>query len=65
MAPLLLAIIHSIFGIKFSIIILSVFGSNELLPSTLMTAAFLIFIYGGYFFITYHSSKNIIKAKDQ
>lgn len=65
MAPLLLAIIHSIFGIKFSIIILSVFGSNELLPSTLMTAAFLIFIYGGYFFITYHSSKNIIKAKDK
>ncbi len=64
MAPLLLAIIHSIFGIKFSITILSIFGSNELLPSTFMTAVFLIFIYGGYFFITYHSSKNIIKVKD-
>lgn len=64
MAPLLLAIIHSIFGIKLSITILSIFGSNELLPSTLMTAAFLIFIYGGYFLITYHSSKNIIKVKD-
>lgn len=61
--PLLLALIHSIFGIKFALIILEVFGSDELLTSIIMTAIFLIFIYGGYFLITYLCSKNIIRDK--
>jgi len=61
--PLILAIIHSIFGIGFAIQILEVFGSDELLPSIIMTSIFIVFIYGGYFFITYSCSKNIIKEK--
>ena len=61
MVPLILAIIHSIFGIMFAIQILEVFGSEQLLPSIIMTAIFLIIIYGGYFLITYYCSKNIIK----
>ncbi len=61
MLPLVLAIIHSIFGIRFAIKILEVFGTDELLPSIIMTAIFIILIYGGYFLITYYSSKNIIK----
>lgn len=63
MFPLLLAIIHSIFGIMFSVKILEIFGTDELLPSIIMTALFLIIIYGGYFLITYFASKNIIREK--
>jgi len=61
--PMVLAIIHSIFGIIFSIQILEVFGDEELLPSIIMTAIFIIIIYGGYFLITYYCSKNIIKER--
>ncbi len=59
--PLILAIVHSIFGIIFSVKILEVFGNEELLPSIIMTAIFIVIIYGGYFLITYVCSKNIIK----
>jgi len=59
--PLLIAIIHSIFGIIFCNYILETFGNEKLLISIIMTAAVLIFIYGGYFLITYLCSKNIIK----
>ncbi len=62
--PLLLAIIHSIFGIMFAVKILEVFGTDELLPSIIMTGIFLVIIYGGYFLITYFCSKNIIKEKN-
>jgi len=61
--PLLLAIIHSIFGIMFCNFILETFGNEKLLPSIIMTAIFIIAIYGGYFLITYFCSKNIIKEK--
>ena len=61
--PLVIAGIHSIFGIKFCNFLLSTFGNEELLPSIIMTAIFLGFIYGGYFLITYFVSKNIIKEK--
>ena len=63
MLPLILAIIHSAFGIKFAISILEVFGDEQLLPSIIMTSVFIIFIYGGYFLITYYCSKNIIKER--
>ena len=59
--PLILAIIHSIFGIIFAVKILEVFGNEQLLPSIIMTAIFIVIIYGGYFLITYACSKNIIK----
>lgn len=62
--PLFLAVIHSIFGIMFAVKILEVFGTDELLPSIIMTGVFLVIIYGGYFFITYSCSKNIIKERN-
>ena len=61
--PLIIAIIHSIFGIRFCSYIIETFGNEELLNSIIMTAIFLVVIYGGYFLITYLSSKNIIKEK--
>ena len=63
MFPLLVAIIHSIFGIKFCNYIISTFGNEQLLNSIIMTAVFIVVIYGGYFLITYLCSKNIIKEK--
>jgi len=61
--PLILAIIHSVFGIQFCNIILETFGEDELLPSIIMTSCFLIVIYGGYFLITYSCSKQMIKER--
>ena len=61
--PLVLAIIHSIFGIKFCAYLLETFGKEKLIYSIIMTAGIIIFIYGGYFLITYLCSKNIIKDK--
>ena len=63
MLPLILALIHSIFGIMFAVKILEVFGTNELLPSIIATAIFIVIIYGGYFLITYSCSKSIIKER--
>ena len=63
MLPLILALIHSVFGIMFAMKILEVFGNEQLLPSIIMTAIFIVVIYGGYFLITYYCSKNIIKEK--
>ena len=61
--PLILAIIHSIFGIEFCKFILETFGDEEMTKSITMTAIFLVVIYGGYFLITYYSSKNIIRNR--
>lgn len=64
MFPLLIAIIHSIFGIKFSNYILKTSGVSFDLKSIIMTAVFIVIIYGGYFVVTYFSSKNIIREKN-
>ena len=64
MFPLLIAIIHSIFGIKFSNYILKASGVSFDLNSIIMTAVFIVIIYGGYFVVTYFSSKNIIREKN-
>ena len=61
LVPLFLAIIHSIFGIIVAGKILQVFGKQDLLGSIIITAIFIIVIYGGYFIATYLGSKNIIK----
>ena len=63
MLPLSLAIIHTIFGLKFCTFILSSLGVNSILDGSAITFAFLIGIYGIYFIITYMCSKNIIKER--
>ena len=63
MFPLIVAVIHSIFGITFCSYVISTFGNEQLLPSIIVTAIFIVVIYGGYFLITYFSSKNIIKER--
>lgn len=63
LVPLILAGIHSVFGIKFCNYILASFGKDEMLKSVGMTSVFLIAIYGGYFLITYLCSKEIIRER--
>lgn len=60
--PLILAIIHSIFGIKFVILLLQEVAEQEaLIPSIIITTLILSVIYGAYFLATYQGSKTIIK----
>lgn len=59
--PLVLAIIHSIFGMKFSREIIGMFGVEKMLYSIIMTSVILFVIYGGYFVITYFSGRSMIK----
>ena len=63
LAPLLVGIIHSIFGIMFASSIIEIFGSDGLLASIPMTVSMIVLIYGGYFLLTYISSKRIISEK--
>ncbi len=63
--PLVLAIIHSIFGIQFAMSIFETLASKEqLLPSIIVTAIVIGIIYGCYFLATYIGSKNIIKDEE-
>lgn len=62
--PLFLAIIHSVFGITFALKLIAIqVQPEELLPSVIATAIFLIAVYGGYFLATYTGSKNIIQGE--
>lgn len=59
--PLILALIHSVFGIKFINIILATMGMSSMAVSIGLTLAFVAVIYGGYFLITYLCSRSIIR----
>ena len=64
MMPLILAIIHSVFGIKFVISMMAgLASSEELIPSIIATVVILGVIYGAYFMATYTGSKSIIKEE--
>ncbi|WMJ23845.1 FtsX-like permease family protein [Paludicola sp. MB14-C6] len=63
MMPLLLAIVHSVVGIKVANNLVKTFGDFDILGNTVMIAAIIILIYGGYFVATYFSSKNIIRPR--
>ncbi len=62
--PLVLAILHSIFGIKFALSVMSMQTKpEELIPSIVLTVIFMVVIYGAYFLATYFGSKNIIQEE--
>lgn len=64
--PLILAVIHSIFGIQFAMTIMEGLAKSEdLLPSIIATVVIIGVIYGAYFMATYFGSKNIIKEEEQ
>ncbi len=61
--PLLVASVHSIFGMKFAVHTLESIGTDKYFGSVILTGAIIILIYGGYFLVTYFSSKGIINKK--
>lgn len=63
MFPLVIAIIHSIFGIMCANIIMESMSVTSNMTAILTTALFIIVIYGGYFLVTYMTSKRIINEK--
>lgn len=65
MLPLILAIVHSIFGIQFVLSGMTGLASvEELLPSVIVTALVISIVYGLYFLATYYGSKNIIREEE-
>ena len=58
--PLLLAIVHSIVGIRFSNQLISEYGRTSILRDSVIAGGILITIYGGYFLATYWVSKRIV-----
>ena len=61
--PLLLAIIHAIFGLRFANDLITQVGKSNILRDSVLTAVVLITVYGGYFLATYFGSKRIIGNK--
>ncbi len=61
--PLILALIHSVFGVKFINIILATMGMSSMAASIGLTLVFVLIIYGGYFIITYICSRSIIRPE--
>ena len=62
--PLLLACIHSYFGMRFAMYyVLRIFGTDGMAKSIASTGIIILLIYGGYFLITYLCGKSIIKEK--
>ena len=59
--PLIVALFHSFFGLKELNHIIKIMGNIDLTKNIIITTLFIIIIYGGYFLVTYLSSKNIIK----
>jgi putative ABC transport system permease protein len=58
--PLLVACVHSVFGIMFANEVILTFTGGDLLWSIVATALFIIAIYGGYFVLTCLMSRRII-----
>ena len=65
MLPLLVAIIHSVFGIMSASKIMESMSVTTNISSIAMTALLIIAIYGGYFIVTYFTSKRIINEKSE
>jgi putative ABC transport system permease protein len=61
MAPLSLAIIHSIIGMKVVNEVFATYNKNLFSNSSIIIALALTIIYGGYFYTTYISFKNIVR----
>lgn len=59
--PLALAVLHSVFGMKFAGFFLEVFGTQGIGISIALTCIMLGIIYGGYFLISYLSQRSMIK----
>ncbi|WP_164967866.1 ABC transporter permease [Clostridium tetani] len=60
--PMILALIHSVIGIKVISDYISVFTKIDISFSALITALIFIVVYAGYFYTTYIGYKNIVES---
>ena len=61
--PLILACIHSVFGLRFASTVLESIGTQQVGASMTATVIIILLIYGGYFLITYFCSRGIVKER--
>ena len=61
--PLLLAMVHAIFGLQFANEMIAQMGKSDILRDSTITAFVLLAVYGGYFLATYFGSKRIIGSR--
>ena len=60
--PLLLAAVHSIYGMRYAAHMMEIFfAAEKLLPSMVVSCVLILVIYGGYFVVTYVCSRRIIR----
>ena len=61
--PIILALVHSIVGIKVANDFISIYNQPDIGTSSLITAGILIVVYGVYFYTTYQGYKSIVMNK--
>lgn len=62
--PLLLAVVHSVVGMRLATRIMESFGTEAIGESVGLTSVILLLIYGGYFLITFQNSRWIIRGRN-
>jgi putative ABC transport system permease protein len=62
-APLSLALVHAMVGIHATGKLVYLLGAMNIWTSSLITALVIVLIYGGYFWATYSSSRNMIQRE--
>lgn len=60
--PVILALIHSVIGIKVTNNFINMFQKTDITSSALITALVFMIVYVGYFYTTYVGYKNIVKS---
>ena len=58
--PMILALLHSVFGILILMGVMTEIGSESMQTTILFVAGVILIVYGGYFILTYLASKRII-----
>lgn len=61
--PIILALVHSIFGIKVANDFVKIFGDINPVKNNILTIGSILVIYGVYFVITYNSYKRIVNSQ--
>lgn len=59
--PVVLAVVHSVVGIKIANEFISMYNQPDIGSTSLVTSVIFIFVYAIYFYITYSGYKNIVK----
>ena len=60
---MIIAGVHSVFGLKTTHLIFESFQSITSPASIVITAVIIVFIYGGYFLVTYFTGRRIIRGR--